>query len=308
MNTDLTDLIQRRLSGTLTEDEASELQAALTSDAELRRLYLDYMNLDAALASKAASAEATRELIVSPATPAAPRWLQWHPFAAAAAGLILGLFGASLVYGFAAQRQARTQLPQVNTRILLMEGFEDVAMPRDRSFPRRVGVWSGDLLAPQGAVNNVIPPEGQHMVLLPPVDKRKFSYASRFLDVSELTAGGPSQSRQVEVTARFCGASPDVQDRFQIRLAAFAEDIAGARAIWFGGNLDEQALIHVAKTVKPHPDTHGWTMVRSVVDLPAGAKSLLISLAAGVADDQAPKTEHYLDDMQVRLMTPDAAP
>ncbi len=307
MNTDLIDLIQRRLSGTLTEDEASELQAVLTSDAELRRLYLDHMNLDAALASKAASDEATRELIVSPATRTGSRWFQWRPLAAAA-GLVLGLFGASLVYGFAAQRQAKTQFPQVKTQILLMEGFEEMAMPRDRSFPRRVGVWSGDLLAPQGAVNNVIPPEGQHMVLLPPVDKRKFSYASRFLNVSALTAGGPSQSRQVEVTARFCGASPDIQDRFQIRLAAFAEDIAGARAIWFGGNLDEQALIHVAKTVKPHPDAHGWTMVRSVVDLPAGAKYLLISLAAGVADDQAPKTEHYLDDVQVHLMTRDAAP
>ena len=84
--------------------------------------------------------------------------------------------------------------------------------------------------------------------------------------------------------------------------------MAGARAIWFGGHLDEQALIHVAKTVKPHPDGRGWTTVRSVIDLPAGAKYLLISLAAGVADDNAPKTEHYLDDVQVQLITRESPP
>jgi hypothetical protein len=308
MNADLHSLIQGRLSGTLTEDEESALQAALASDAEARRLYLDYMNLDVALASKAASDDATRELITSPATPAASRWLQWRPIAAAAAGLVLGLFGASLVYGFAAQRQAKTQIPQVKTQILLMENFEDVAMPRDRGFPKRVDVWSGDVQAPQGDAAGVLPAEGQHMVALSPVEKRKFSYASRFMDVSALAASGPTQSRQIEVTARFHGASPGAQDRFQIRLAAFAEDLAGARATWFGGYLDEQALVHVAKTVKPHPDGQGWTMVRSTIDLPAGAKYLLISLAAGVDGDEATKTAHYLDDVQVRLIARDAVP
>jgi len=301
MNADQHDLIQRRLSGTLTEDEASVLQTALASDVELRRLYLDYMNLDAALVSKAEGDDAIRELITSPPTPAAPRWLQWRALTAAAAGLVLGVFGASLVYGFVTQRQVKTQ-------VLLREGFEDVAMPRDRGFPKQGGVWSGDLLAPQGAVANVNPAEGKHMVSLPPVEKRKFSYASRFLDVSALPASGLARSRQIEVTARFHGASPGVQDRFQIRLAAFAEDIAGARAIWFGGHLDEQALIHVAKTVTTDAHAGDWTTMRSVIDLPAGAKYLLISLAARTADENGPKTEHYLDDVQVRLITRDAPP
>ena len=180
----------------------------------------------------------------------------------------------------------------MKSQILLTEGFENVAMPRDRGFPKRVDVWSGDLQAPQGDAAGVLPAEGQHMVSLSPVEKRKFSYASRFMDVGALAASGPTQSRQIEVTARFHGASPGAPDRFQIRLAAFAEDLAGARAIWFGGYLDEQALVHVARTVKPRPDAQGWTMVRSTIDLPAGAKYLLISLAAGVEGDQATKTAH----------------
>jgi len=304
MNTDLHDLIQRRLSGTLTEDEAAVLQAALAADAPLRRVYLDYMNLDVALASKAASDEATRDLIVSAATRTVSRWFQWRRLtAAAAAGLLLGLCSASLVYGFVTQRQAQT-----HTQTVFTEGFEDVALPRDRGFPQRVGVWSGDLQAPQDAAPNVIPAEGRRMVLLPPVEQRMFSYASRFLDVTALPASGLAQTRQIEVTAQFHGTVPGVRDRFQIRLAAFAEDLAGARAIWFGGHLDEQALLHVSKTVTTAPDAHGWTTLRSTIDLPAGARHLLISLAARVADSETQKTGHYLDDVHVRLITREGPP
>lgn len=57
MNGKWHDLIQRWLAGTSTEAEAAELQQALKTDNELRALYLDYANLDAALeiAAKVAS-------------------------------------------------------------------------------------------------------------------------------------------------------------------------------------------------------------------------------------------------------------
>ncbi|QOV87630.1 hypothetical protein [Humisphaera borealis] len=302
MNTGPHEMIQRRLSGTMTEVEASELQAALGSDAELRRLYLDYMNLDVVLASKAESSEGTRELIVSRVNRPVSRGFQWRRLSAAASvGLLVGLFSASLVYGFVMRRQVKTQS-------VLTEGFEDVAVPRDQGVPHRVGVWSGDLLAPQGAERGVTPAEGLRMVALPPVEKRKFSYAFRFLDMAALPENGTAPSRRIEVTARFQGALPGVQDRFQIRLAAFSEDAEGARAIWVGGQVNEQALIHVAKTVTTAPDVSGWTTLQLSTDVPAGAKHLLISLAAGVADDEAPKTEHYLDDVQVRLINHEAPP
>lgn len=305
MNVEFAELIQRRLSGLLTEDEVAAFEASLAAHAELRRLYLDFVNLDVALASKAASDDVARELIAAPASVRGSRWLKWPAIAAAIGGVLIGLSAASLVYGIVAQRQ------QVTSQTLLTEGFEDEAMPRDRGLPRRAGVWSGDLLGPQGGAGGVAPAEGRHMAVLPPVEKRKFSYASRFLDVSALPAGSPGRSRQIEVTARFHSAASDDSagelDRFQIRLAAFAEDIPAARAIWIEGKLDELALLHVAKTVRPQPENRGWTTVRSAIDVPAGARYVLISLAAGVADEEATKTEHFLDDVQVRLITRDAS-
>ena len=45
--------IQRYMNGQASTEEAAALQTALKNDADLRALYLDYMNLDVALAGAA---------------------------------------------------------------------------------------------------------------------------------------------------------------------------------------------------------------------------------------------------------------
>lgn len=292
---DRLELIRRHFDGAVSEEERNTLQEVLRHDAAFRRLFARYANIDSALGSGMIALKQPERSLERTVR------FQWRPLWAAAAGLVIGLASASLVYGFVTQRHPKPQT-------LLAEGFENVEMLRDHGFPQRVGVWSGDFLAPQGSEGDVKPAEGLRMVTLQPVEKRKFSYATRFLDLTAIPSMGALLPGQIEVTARFHGASPNVQDRFQIRLAAFAEDIAGARAIWFGGDLDGQALVHVAKTVTMAPGTQGWSMLRSTIHVPAGARLLLISLAASVADDGEPKTPHYLDDVQVRLIAPEALP
>ncbi len=298
MKADWHDLIQRHMAGLTTDAEAAQMQDALMHDEEVARLYLRYMNLDVALEAQASTAEVTRSLLLAPdaaSKPHASHWTRWRSLAVAA-GLAIGLFSASLVYGFVASRHFSVQT-------LLTERFEDAEMVHDRGVPSRMDVWSGDLLAPQGAEGAVKPEEGQRMVTLPPVEKRKFSYAFRFVDLTTLPPLSDGQTRQLEVTARFHGAAPGIRDRFQIRLAAFAEDITGAREIWLRDHVNEQALLHVVKTVKPDLADRGWTTVRSMIDVSAGVNVALISLAAGVADSEAPNTAHYLDNVQVRLIT-----
>jgi hypothetical protein len=60
MNAKWHDIIQRWLAGTATDAEAAELQEALKSDGELRKLYLEYANLDAALETAANDASMGR--------------------------------------------------------------------------------------------------------------------------------------------------------------------------------------------------------------------------------------------------------
>lgn len=65
MNDHWHEQIQRYVSGQSSEEEASALHEALAEDAELRALYLDYINLDVALG--AAAAAAITEIAAGPA-------------------------------------------------------------------------------------------------------------------------------------------------------------------------------------------------------------------------------------------------
>ncbi len=281
----------------LTPDEHAELQAILRRDAAARRLWFVHQDVEMGLRAHLAAAPVASAPLKSARKPA--YWLQWRPLTAAAAGIVFGMLYTSVVFGFVTQRQLRIQT-------LLTEGFEDAEMIHDRGVPSRMEVWSGDLQAPQDAEGDVKPAEGRRMVTLPPVEKRDFSYAFRFVDVSALPPLSAGQTREIEVTAQFHGAMPGVHERFQIRLAAFADDVAGAREIWVRNHVDELALLHVAKTVRVPSSTAGWTTLRSTMDVPAGTRLLLVSLAAGVVDADAAKTAHYLDDVQIRLITHEA--
>lgn len=287
----------------------AELNKFLREDAEARRLLPRLLVDEQALVS-----QLREESIVGLTTPlgftkpkataqtAVPtrptRWLQWRALTAAAAGLVIGLFSASVVFGIVTQQHVR-----VDT--VLLEGFENAAMPIDPTASARRHVWAGEMLPPIGEKGRVKPAEGKLMAVLPPHDRRRLSYAFRFFDVSSLPVAMNGQTRQIEVTARFHGETPGMRDKFQICLAAFAEDVAEAREIWTRNAMDDQALLHVTRTVKTEPDASGWTTVHSVIDVPEDAKVLLVSFAAGALHAGPSKTEHYLDDVQVRLITSD---
>jgi len=78
--------IQRYVNGQSSAEEAAALHEALNEDAELRALYLDYMNLDAALAAAAGAAPSVElepgGLDASPLSPAQPSPHYWRWFAA----------------------------------------------------------------------------------------------------------------------------------------------------------------------------------------------------------------------------------
>lgn len=98
MNSHWHEQIQRHMNGQLSAEESDALCEALKRDADLRALYLDYMNLDAALG---AMAEAEAATVFKTNRPASSRpaqaplgWRRWFWLApsAASAALVL-LFG-----------------------------------------------------------------------------------------------------------------------------------------------------------------------------------------------------------------------
>jgi anti-sigma factor RsiW len=92
--------IQRYVNGQASAEEAAALQAALKQDAELRALYLDYMNLDVALGAAAELAAIPEDGIGRITTitrpPARPSRHYWRWLAATAAGAALAMFALRL--------------------------------------------------------------------------------------------------------------------------------------------------------------------------------------------------------------------
>jgi hypothetical protein len=308
MTTNWHDLIQRYISGTITAAETEALEQQLKTDAALRDWYLDALNLDSALEASAESAQTALSLPVPPShrvftlgSSQPFRWLSWRPLTAAAAGIAIGMFCTSVVFGFVGQRQMRTQT-------LLSEGFEYPGMPVEHGLPQRAGVWSGDFAAPEVGNKRVQPAEGSRMVRLPQADKRRFSYAMRFIDAGQLPPPDGLKTRQIEVSAAFCSESSLLPEYYQIRMAAFAGTLAEARAVWLGGRIDEQALMHVARTISTAPGHHGWTSVCTGMEVPAQTNWVLVSLAAAVPDGEAAKTARYLDDVHIRVLTHEGRP
>jgi hypothetical protein len=288
------ELMRRYLEGVASLEETQELESLIVKDASVRQDFLRYTHLDSALAGVRRS----QPTLVAPRRSV---WLSWRPLTAAAAGIAIGMFCTSVVFGFVGQRQMRTQT-------LLSEGFEDPGMPVEHGLPQRAGVWSGDFAAPEVGNKRVQPAEGSRMVRLPQADKRRFSYAMRFIDAGQLPPPDGLKTRQIEVSAAFCSESSLLPEHYQIRMAAFAGTLAEARAVWLGGRIDEQALMHVARTISTEPGHHGWTSVCTGMEVPAQTNWVLVSLAAAVPDGEAAKTARYLDDVHIRVLTHEGRP
>ncbi len=151
--------------GTLTAEEHAELQERLRGDAEARRLWFLHQDVEDGLHALAQQdGEADLAVKVPGVMPARARkgWLQWRPLtAAAAAGLVLGLFSASVVFAYA--------VPHVQPwaeRVLALAdaGFEQGTAPAAEGVPVRFGLWSGDFTESTAAQQGVVPKEGKRML------------------------------------------------------------------------------------------------------------------------------------------------
>lgn len=289
-------LVQRYLDGLASGDEARELARALEVDPQLRKAFLAYARLDANLSTSTGSQ-------IQPAIPVVPQrrslGLLWRPLTAAAVGMLAGcILSGSIVLAFGLPTSRDTD-PRI-VRIF-DEGFEDPAIEPGRKFPAHAGLWSGDLSPVVDSQDGVSPLAGQGMMRLAPHPKRKFSYAQRIVDLGEFPWNPGEGVPRVEVEASF-RAPPGLPVRHQIRLAAFAEEPEEVKAIWGGGELFDHVLQHVGRTVTSGPDVAGWQELTATMEVPDGARSLVISLAAATPEESAPKSNFYLDEVRARFL------
>ena len=142
--------------GTITPAEHAELQDLLRQDPAARRLWFVHQDVDDGL-HEIVQTTATGE----PHRPARSRWLQWQPLTAAAAGLVIGLFSASMVFAYAVPRLQ----PWVENVLPLTDaGFEAGTAPAPDGIPLRFALWSGDFTESTPAQQGISPKEGNRML------------------------------------------------------------------------------------------------------------------------------------------------
>jgi len=292
------ELMRRYLDGVASLEETKELESLIMKDASVRHDFLRYTHLDSALAG-------VRRSQPSVVAPHRSVWLSWRPLTAAAAGIVFGMFCSSVVFAYAVPRM---RMDRHRVVPLFNERFEDVKAVFGRGFPNDADGWSGDFDAVVSTDGAISPKEGQHMARLAPIAGRKFCAAERIVDLAKFPLISGTESRMVEVTASFHGMDSEWADRNQIRLAAFAEAPKDVKAIWNSDSRLDQVLQHLGRTVTVKPGEHGWQTLKVSMEIPTGARSLVIHLGAGAADDAGPKTLHYIDDVRAQFVITETTP
>jgi hypothetical protein len=272
------------------------LEELLRNDTEFRKDYLRYLNVDSALAALPKKAKQTdmpgSRLVAFP---------QWRPLAtAAAAGLVLGLFCASVAWAMVVPRKpaAPVVIP------ILTESFESPKTPFTVGFPSRTGVWGGDQAQVAGSAPNRRLLDGDFVLSLESSPDHNLGFLQQIIDVSSLPQAGEGEMRVVEVIASFHAGQPGERERYTLRIASFKEAPENIRSLWEGvtwRDMDRISLTFSKTGLTAPVDAEGWQTLSAIVEVPAGARSVVISLAAGRFERKAPKTPHYVDDVRAEL-------
>lgn len=300
------ELIRRCIDDTASEDDRNALQEQLRREPFVRRLYARYANIDATLGSGGIALKEPETAAKSPRT----AWFSWRPIAAAAAGIVFGMFCTSVVFAYTQPRS-----PVVVNKVLpLMDsGFESGSQVPALGTPTREGAWSGDFSRVVMTENGITPKHGQRMLRILRADhelssKNARSYVgsvAQVIDLRPLRAELSGGEQLVEVSAQF-NAIPLPQGGlfdFNVKAAVFRGEIADAPRLWED---HEASVSRSARTVVADSEVATWQRVAMPLVVPLDADFLVIEAAvvfkgAQSAQSVAEFPGHYVDLVEVRL-------
>jgi hypothetical protein len=259
----------------------AELNTLLRENADARSTMARLMVDEQALTSRLRDDSIVALLEPAPAVETAlrtsPRWFAWRPLTAAAAGLVIGLFSASMVFGFGVR-----SLEKVVS--LLQESFESGPAPLVKGIPQDVNLWSGDYSEIVEKYEGVKPKDGTKMarVLRSDYDGKTSSKPSRQGDLMRVVDVRPflreANGGEVVITlsALFNAAAfPDV------------ENYDGVVYLYALGQLDsteesllEDALAHShggCRSLDRDPAT--WQRASARLLLPPGTERVLLKVS-----------------------------
>ncbi|WP_397385297.1 hypothetical protein [Prosthecobacter sp.] len=286
------------------------LQTRLKADTDLRRLYLHYMNLDVALEAQAGSRDRVIDLLrAAPLTENNPagRWYSWRPLTAAAAGIALGMFCTSVVFGYVGPRVVE------KVKTVFDEGFESGVTKTEDGLPREVRHWSGDEAEVVASAPGVKAHVGAKMLRFlsatyPGENSPRSQWGDvyRLVDVRGLAGDGRTVAR---VSASFRQGAVTGEERFACRVGAYALDQdlstlpSPLNLAWLQQNNSAAGSRRAVLTGSPH-----WHDVSVEVPITRETRYVMLHLAMvqeqptlkyGAVQFQA----HFMDDVKLEIVS-----
>ena len=289
------DLIDRYLTGMADEVDVGQLEALLKTDKELRQTFLAASRIDSHLREQAEQPSLGKEEISRPLK----RRFAWiNP--GAAAGLLIGLFSASVVWAYVVPRGG--EITRTSQKIVT-EDFEDPDMKLKSHLPDAANQWFGRVVSvsPEGGVLAV---QGSRVGKLSPVPGNRSESVRYVVDLDDYQERARGHVQSLQVRAFFSAPFTKQEPKFRVELAAFSEAPGDVRQAWkeereFG----ERVLQEVARNHLPKSDELGdWHEVSASLEVPEGARSVVISLGVFRLDPDKPVSDFYLDAIEVQLV------
>jgi hypothetical protein len=222
--------------------------------------------------------EPTRAQQTTP--PMRSRWLAWRPLTAMTAGVVFGLFGASVLLGFGPGGRWTEKVTS-----LFRESFESGPTPLMTGVPQQLNQWSGDLSEVVGEQQGVKPAHGTKMIRMLRADFEGKSAAKlntygdlmKIVDVRPFTRETNGGEVVLSASALFNAANFPEAERYDGVVTLYAVDEIG----YTEKNLLNESLAHSCSgpglSLDRNPAT--WESATARLQLPAGTHFVVVKVS-----------------------------
>ena len=222
--------------------------------------------------------EPTRAQQTTP--PIRSRWLAWRPLTAMTAGVVFGLFGASVLLGFGPGGRWTEKVTS-----LFVESFESGPAPLMTGVPQELNRWSGDLSEAVGEQQGVKPAHGTKMIRMLRADFEGKSVTKlnthgdlmKIVDVRPFTRDTNGGEVVFSASALFNAASFPEAERYDGVVTLYAVDEIGSTE----KNLLKNSLAHTCNglglSLDRNPTT--WESATARLQLPAGTHFVVVKVS-----------------------------
>ena len=261
----------------------AELNMLLRDNPEARPIMARLMVDEEALISRLREDGIVELLEPAPTHKTAPRmrarWFAWRPLTAMTAGVVFGLFGASVLLGFGLGGRRTEKVTS-----LFVESFESGPAPLVTGVPQQLNQWSGDFSELVGEQQGVKPAQGTKMARVLRSDfegkvssKRNFQGdLMRVVDVRPFSRQINGGEVVMSASALFNAAPFPETERYDGVVTIYALDALGSTE----KTLLEDSLAHsygLRPSLDRDPGT--WEQATSRLQLPAGTEFVILKVS-----------------------------